>query len=110
MKRTGWLCGLLLAAAATGSSTAAQAAGDAAAGELKALTCMGCHGIPGYNSVYPTYHVPKVGGQHPTYLVAALKAYKAGQRGHKTMRAQAATLSEQDMQDIAAFFAASGGK
>jgi len=84
------------------------AAGDAAAGKIKAFTCMGCHGIPSYNNVYPTYHVPKLGEQHADYIVAALKAYKAGQRKHATMRAQASSLSEQDMQDLAAFFAQGG--
>ncbi len=82
----------------------ATAAGDASAGRVKATTCLGCHGIPGYNNVYPTYHVPKVGGQHAQYLVSALQAYKAGQRDHKTMQAQAINLSDQDMEDIAAFF------
>ena len=53
--------GIALAAALSG----AHAAGDAEAGEVKALPCMGCHGIPGYFNVYPTYHVPRVGGQHP---------------------------------------------
>jgi len=84
------------------------AAGDAAAGKTKAFTCMGCHGIPNYNNVYPTYHVPKLGEQHAEYIVAALQAYKNGQRSHATMRAQASTLSDQDMQDIAAFFAQGG--
>ena len=65
---------------------------------------MGCHGVPGYNNVYPTYHVPKLGGQHAAYLVAALQAYQSGQRPHQSMRAQAQSLSEQHMQDIAAFF------
>jgi cytochrome c553 len=69
---------------------------------------MGCHGVPSYNNVYPTYKVPKLGGQHAQYLVAALEAYKNGQRSHQTMQAQAKTLSEQDIQDIAAFFAQSG--
>jgi cytochrome c553 len=97
---------VLLAAAALPASSVA--AGDAAAGKLKASTCMGCHGIPSYNNTYPTYHVPKLGGQHAEYLVAALQAYKAGQRPHKTMQAQAQALSEQDMQDIAAYFANAG--
>jgi cytochrome c553 len=80
-------------------------AGDPAAGQFKADTCLGCHGIPSYKNVYPTYHVPKLGGQHAEYLVDALRAYQAGQRQHPTMRAQAADMSEQDMLDIAAFFA-----
>ena len=107
MKRT-----ILIGAAVTGmalvSATPSHAAGDAAQGRVKAITCMGCHGIPGYHNAYPNYPVPRVGGQHPEYIVAALKAYKSGQRGHKTMQAQAVSLSEKDMQDIAAYFASAG--
>lgn len=80
-----------------------QAAGDTEAGRVKADTCMGCHGIKDYSNVYPSYRVPKLGGQHPEYIVAALKAYKAGDRSHSTMHAQAAQMSEQDMADIAAY-------
>ncbi len=87
-------------------SGTALAAGDATAGRAKASTCLGCHGVPGYNNVYPTYKVPKLGGQHAQYLVSALQAYAAGQRSHGTMHAQASSLSEQDMEDIAAFFSA----
>src|SRR5260221_9799884 len=83
--------------------TLALAAGDAEAGRVKANTCMGCHGIPNYNNVYPTYRVPKLGGQSEGLIVAALKAYKSGERPHKTMPAQAASLSDQDMADIAAY-------
>ena len=54
--------------------------------------------------------MPRVGGQHPEYIVAALRAYRSGQRDHPTMRAQAATLSDQDMQDIAAYFASATGQ
>jgi len=101
---------LLALAACVGTLLAAGPAlaeeGDPEAGQVKALPCMGCHGIPGYFNVYPSYHVPKLGGQHAEYLVAALLAYKNGQRSHKTMVAQASTLSEQDMRDIAAYFAA----
>jgi cytochrome c553 len=94
--------------AATTLPAGATAAGNAEAGKTKAFTCMGCHGVPGYNNVYPTYHVPKLGGQNAKYLVSALQAYKTGQRSHETMRAQAVTLSEQDMQDIAAYFEQAG--
>lgn len=83
----------------------AQAAGDPEVGALKAKTCLGCHGVDGYRNAYPSYHVPKLGGQHAAYIVSALKAYKAGLREHETMQAQASWLSEQDMEDIAAFFA-----
>lgn len=88
----------------TVTAGASLAEGDAKAGELKAFTCMGCHGVPSYNNIYPTYHVPKLGGQHAQYIVAALQAYKNGQRQHPTMQAQASNLSDQDMQDIAAYF------
>lgn len=104
----------LIGAAVTGIALVlaapVHAAGDAVQGKVKAITCMGCHGIPGYHNAYPNYPVPRVGGQHPEYIVIALKAYKSGQRGHKTMQAQAASLSEQDMQDIAAYFAAATGQ
>lgn len=96
---------LAVCAAALLVSGPAVADGDPAAGKIKALPCMGCHGIEGYFNVYPSYHVPKLAGQHSDYLVAALLAYKTGQRTHKTMVAQASSLSEQDMQDIAAYFA-----
>ncbi|BCO30929.1 hypothetical protein TspCOW1_10320 [Thiohalobacter sp. COW1] len=86
----------------------AAAAGDPVAGKDKAFTCMGCHGVPSYNNAYPTFHVPKLGGQHAQYIVDALKAYQDGQRPHGTMHAQAASLSEQDMQDIAAYFSQLG--
>ena len=88
--------------------TSAQAAGDAAAGKIKANTCLGCHAVPSITNAYPTYHVPKVSGQHADYIVAALKGYKDGSRAHKTMHANAASLSDQDMADIGAFFAAGG--
>jgi cytochrome c553 len=84
--------------------------GDAAAGKTKAQTCLGCHGIASYNNVYPTYHVPKLGGQHADYIVAALKAYQSGERQHRTMHAQASELSAQDMADIAAYFSSFKGK
>jgi cytochrome c553 len=91
----------------------ADAAGDAAKGKTLGYTCLGCHGIPDYNNVYPTYRVPKLNGQHPEYIVAALKAYRSGERSHGTMHAQASSQTDQDMEDIAAYFAgtpvASGG-
>ena len=94
--------GLSLAAAG-----AAGAEGDPAAGREKAVTCLGCHGVDGYRNAYPSFRVPMLGGQHAQYLVSALKAYRDGLRSHQTMQAQASALSEQDMQDIAAFFAQS---
>jgi cytochrome c553 len=79
------------------------ATGDAAAGRVKADTCIGCHGIPMYTNAYPTYRVPRLGGQSPAYIAAALKAYRAGERSHATMHAQAESLNDQDIEDIAAF-------
>lgn len=77
---------------------------DAQAGAIKAYTCTGCHGIPGYNNVYPTYKVPKLGGQNFEYLVSSLHAYRDGDRKHATMELQASSLSEQDILDISAYF------
>lgn len=88
----------------------AQASGDVETGKVKAYTCTGCHGIPGYKNVYPTYKVPKIGGQNYEYLVIALKAYKAGERDHPTMALQAQALSDQDIEDISAYFASLGGE
>jgi cytochrome c553 len=80
-----------------------HAAGDPVQGRIKASTCMGCHGIPGYTTMYPDYRVPKLGGQNAQYIVSALQEYKSHARTHPTMDAQAATLSDQDMEDIAAW-------
>src|SRR5579871_1697166 len=96
----------LLATCALGFYTPAHSEGDPARGKELSYTCLGCHGIPDYKNVYPTYSVPELGGQHADYIVAALKAYKNGERSHATMHQQAASLSEQDMQDIAAYFGA----
>ncbi len=80
-------------------------AGDAKRGQTLAYTCNGCHAIPNYKNVYPTYSVPRLHGQRAQYLEAALKAYKSGERSHGTMHSQAASLSEQDMADVAAYLA-----
>lgn len=95
----------VLALVAVLALPAAHAAGNPEAGREKGNTCMGCHGIPNYNNAYPTYRVPRLGGQHPEYIVAALKEYRAGSRPHPTMRAQATSLSDQDIEDIAAYLA-----
>ena len=96
----------LAAALVLAAGPFAAQAGDAKAGATKAYTCLGCHGIPKYNNAYPTYRVPLLGGQHPEYIVAALNGYKSGERKHPTMAAQASGLSETDIADIAAYFAA----
>ena len=81
---------LISAVALLSLAGAARAEGDAARGEKLAYTCLGCHGIDNYKNVYPTYSVPRLRGQHPNYLVAALKAYKSQERSHATMHAQVA--------------------
>ena len=77
--------------------------GDAQAGRALVYTCGGCHGVTGYKNAYPNYHVPRIVGQNFDYLVAALTAYKKGERAHPTMRAQGESLSEQDINNIAAY-------
>ena len=70
--------------------------------------CIGCHGIPGYKTAYPSvYHVPKIAGQQPAYIVAALKAYKSGERSHPSMRGIATSLSEEEMKELADYYGAS---
>jgi cytochrome c553 len=87
--------------------SAAFAQGDAAAGKKKVHSCTGCHGVPGWRTAYPeVYKVPKLGGQHQAYIIAALKGYKSGERKHPTMQAIAANMSEQDMADVAAYYGA----
>ena len=86
-------------------------AGDAAKGRQKTRMCTGCHGIEGWRTAYPeVYHVPRIGGQHEAYLVKALQEYRSGERSHPSMRAIAASLSEQDMADLAAYYAQGGVK
>ena len=97
---------LLIALAAVGLSLNASAQ-NAQAGEKKAAMCIGCHGIPDYKASFPeVYRVPMIAGQSAKYIVSALGQYKKGDRKHPTMRAIAASLSEQDMADLAAFYAA----
>jgi cytochrome c553 len=95
----------LIAALCLTLAAPAEAAGDPVRGQTLGYTCLGCHGIENYKSVYPTYSVPRLRGQHPEYIVAALKAYKSGERGHATMHAHASSLSDQDMEDLASYLA-----
>src|SRR5258705_9305673 len=85
-----------------------ETAGDAdAAHRNKIAMCIGCHGIPGYKTAFPeVYHVPRIAGQQPAYIINALSAYKSGQRSHPSMRGIAASLSDKDMQDLAAYYGA----
>jgi cytochrome c553 len=99
------LCRALLV---TACIIAAPVHADAEEGSVLADTCMGCHGIDGYRNAYPSYRVPKLGGQHEEYIVLALQGYKNQTRSHQTMQAHAATLSDQEMHSLAAYFAAQG--
>jgi cytochrome c553 len=99
---------MLLPAALAGLMQGAQAQ-DAKAGEKKIAMCIGCHGIPGYQASFPEIHkVPMIAGQGSKYIVAALGEYKKGERKHPTMRAVTASLSEQDIADVAAFYEQQG--
>lgn len=109
MKHFASLC--VVAAAFVGGGVVHAAEGDPAAGKEKTRMCAGCHGIAGYKTAFPeVYSVPKLGGQHAAYIVKALQAYRSGERTHPTMRAIAASLSDRDMADLAAYYAADSVK
>ena len=107
---------IALAAAGVASVTFAQApaapapaAGGAKTIEAKVAMCIGCHAIPGYQSSFPEVHrVPMIAGQNAKYIVAALNAYKTGERKHPTMRGIGEGLSEQDMAEIGAYYEKQG--
>lgn len=94
----------------TAPQTPPAPAANAEAAKKKVAMCIGCHGIPDYKTAYPiVYHVPKIAGQSPAYIVAALHAYKSGDRLHPSMQGIARGLSEEDMADVAAYYAAAVG-
>jgi cytochrome c553 len=82
---------------------AAQAAGDAEEGKKKFFTCAGCHAFEGYSNAVPNYPVPRIGGQHAEVVLAALEAYKKGDRQHGSMQGNANSWSQRDLEDIAAY-------
>ena len=90
------------------SATGYAQQADLDEGRVIAFSCLGCHGIPFQTNVYPTYFVPKIKGQSAGYIESALRAYRDGSRMHATMQAQANTLSDEDIQNVAAYFAALG--
>ncbi len=102
MIRSSLLAATLLALAVP----AFAAAGNADAGREKATPCKACHGESGV-SVSPEF--PKIAGQHPDYILVALRHYKAGKRKNPIMAGQVATLSEADMRDLAAYFSSQSG-
>jgi cytochrome c553 len=94
------------AASAAGAASAADIVANPKAAPNKIEQCIGCHGIPGYKATFPeVYQVPMIGGQSAKYIEAALNAYKKGDRKHPSMRGIAASLSDQDIADIAAYYA-----
>jgi len=95
---------------AAASAQAQGVTGDVEAGHKKAEMCIGCHGIKGYQNSFPEIHkVPMISGQSAPYIVSALKAYQKGDRKHPSMRGIAGSLTEQDMADLAAFYAGQAG-
>lgn len=94
---------LLVACSALVQTAAAE--GSAEAGSAIGYSCLGCHGIEGYRNAYPSYRVPKLGGQKESYLVIALRGYRDGTRAHPTMVAQASSLTDQLIEDVAAYIA-----
>ena len=96
---------MAIASGGTQAQRAAPAGDPDAAHRNKTAMCIGCHGIAGYKTAFPqVYHVPKIAGQQPGYIVSALKAYKSGERSHPSMRGIAASLTDQDMADLAAYY------
>ena len=97
---------VFLATPPAGAQQAAPQKGDAdLAHRNKTAMCIGCHGIPGYKTAFPAvYHVPMIAGQQPGYIISALKAYRSGERSHPSMRGIAASLTDQDMADLAAYY------
>ncbi|MEO5962188.1 MAG: c-type cytochrome [Thermomonas sp.] len=92
-----------MAPAPTPVPTPAAVVGDASRGKGLTYTCRGCHGLTGYKNAYPSYRVPKLGGQSQVYLNIALTEYRNGSRKHPTMQAQAESFSEQDIADITTY-------
>lgn len=107
MKRL--VIGLAVLAASAAQAQQPAAGGDAKAAEPHVSMCVGCHSIPGYQASFPrVFRVPMIAGQSEKYLEAALLAYKKGDRSHPTMDGIARTLSEKQIADLAAYFAARG--
>jgi len=97
---------LLVLAALAGTAAAADVVGNPKAAPSKIEMCIGCHGIPGYKAAFPeVYRVPMIGGQSAKYIESALHAYKKGDRKHPSMRGIAVSLSDQDIADVAAYYA-----
>ncbi len=97
---------IIMSAVLAAAATTTQAAGNPAAGKEKAQTCAQCHGERGNtaNSMYP-----KLAGQHASYLFQAMKDYQTGDRGNQVMANMISNLSDQDLRDLAAYYASQNG-
>ena len=101
-----WVAGAALLSLTLSYAVRAQgdaAKSDAERGKKLFYTCYGCHGVENYKNAYPDYSVPKLRHQNAAYIISALHEYQSGERPHPTMHAQAASLSDQDIEDIAAY-------
>lgn len=97
---------LLALAGIANFAAAADVVGDPSKAAGKIAMCIGCHGIPGYKTAFPeVYQVPMIGGQSAKYIESALKAYQKGERKNPSMRGIAGSLSDQDIADLAAYYA-----
>jgi cytochrome c553 len=86
------------------AAPAGVAAADLAAGKAKAAeVCAACHGADGNSA---TADFPRIGGQYADYLAKALRDYKSGQRKNAIMAGFAQALSKQDVENLAAYYAA----
>ena len=103
MTRNGMIAALLLLAGAG----AAHADGDVAAGEKKAQPCQACHGVDGNKT--PDGQYPRLAGQYEDYLAKTLRDYRSGERKNAIMAGFVTTLTEQDIEDLAAYYASLPG-
>jgi len=100
------LFALLVLAGFASVSAAADVVGDAKAAGNKVAMCIGCHGIAGYKATFPeVFPVPMIGGQSAKYIESALKAYQKGERKNPSMRGIAGSMTDQDIADVAAYYA-----
>lgn len=107
MKRLSLAAVIAMSGLAFTFPTGASVEQEAAAGADKTRICSGCHGIPDYRIAYPeVYPVPRIGGQDADYIAKALDSYRSGSRKHIAMQGMAATLSDKDIADIAAYYSA----
>jgi cytochrome c553 len=102
MKKLTLACLIALAPLSNAAETSSLV-GDAEAGKQKSIVCSTCHGADGNTSLMPDY--PKLGGQHAKYALSQLQQFKSGVRNNAIMAGQVGALSDQDMADLAAYYA-----